>query len=101
MKAEVGKVNKAIKRIRTHNITELNSLLYAAAYVTTEIMGMLKERKGKRTKEPFWKRRIETNLQKICGWKIYSRTRTFGVEVHRSNIRVKRWHNKYENSELY
>ena len=39
-------------------------------------------------------------MQKICGWKIYSRTRTFGTEVHKSNIRVKRWHNKYENSEL-
>ena len=39
--------------------------------------------------------------KKICGWKIYSRTRTFGAEVHKSNIRVKRWHNKYENSELY
>ena len=39
--------------------------------------------------------------KKICGWKIYSRTRTFGEEVHKSNIRVKRWHNKYENSELY
>ena len=40
-------------------------------------------------------------IQKICGWKIYSRTRTFGAKVHKSNIRVKRWHNKYENSELY
>ena len=30
-------------------------------------------------------------IQKICGWKIYSRTRTFGAEVHKSNIRVKRW----------
>ena len=30
----------------------------------------------------------------------YSRTRTFGAEVHKSNIRVKRGHNKYENSEL-
>ena len=40
-------------------------------------------------------------IQKICGWKIYSRTRTFGVQVHKSNIRVKRWHNKYENSKLY
>ena len=39
-------------------------------------------------------------IQKICGWKIYSRTRTFGAEVHKSNIRVKRWH-KYENNELY
>ena len=33
-------------------------------------------------------------IQKICGWKIYSRTGTFGAEVHKSNI--KRWHNKYE-----
>ena len=39
-------------------------------------------------------------IQKICGWKIYSRTRTFGAEVHKSNIRVKRWHTKYESSEL-
>ena len=65
MKAEVGKVNKAIKRIRTNNINELNSLPYAAAYVTTERMEMLKERKGKRTKEPFWKRRIKRNLLKL------------------------------------
>ena len=40
-------------------------------------------------------------IQKICGWKIYSRTRTFGAEVHKLEIRVKRWHKKYENSELY
>ena len=39
-------------------------------------------------------------IQKLCGWKIYSRTRTFGADVHESNIRVKRWHNRYENSEL-
>ena len=31
---------------------------------------------------------------------IYSRTCIFGTEVHKSNIQVKRWHNKYENSEL-
>ena len=29
-------------------------------------------------------------IQKICGWKIYSRTRTFRAEVHKSNIRVKK-----------
>ena len=39
-------------------------------------------------------------IQKICGWKIYLRMRTLGAEVHKSDIRVKRWHNKYENSEL-
>ena len=44
---------------------------------------------------------LSYEIQKICGWKIYSRTCTFGAEVHRSNIRVKRCNNKYENSELY
>ena len=34
--------------------------------------------------------------KQMCGRKIYSRTRTFGSKVHKSNIRVKRWHNKYE-----
>ena len=29
-------------------------------------------------------------IQKICGWKIYSHTRTFDAEVHKSNIRVKK-----------
>ena len=46
-------------------------------------------------------RAIRVMKYKKCGWNIYSRTRTFSAEVHRSNIRVKRWHNKYENSELY
>ena len=27
-------------------------------------------------------------------------TGTFGTEVHKSNIQVKRWHHQYENSEL-
>ena len=34
--------------------------------------------------------------KKLSGGKIYSRTRIFGSKVHKSNIRVKRWHNKYE-----
>ena len=29
-------------------------------------------------------------IQKIWDWKIYSRTRTFGAEVQKSNIRVKK-----------
>ena len=32
--------------------------------------------------------------------KIHLPMRTFGAEVHKSNLRVKRRHNKYENSEL-
>ena len=30
LKAEVGKINKAVKRIQRHNITELNCIMYAA-----------------------------------------------------------------------
>ena len=33
LKAEVGKINEAVKRIQTHNITELSSLMCAAAYM--------------------------------------------------------------------
>ena len=39
-------------------------------------------------------------MQKKSGWKIYSCMCTFGAEVHKLNIRDKRQHNKYENSEL-
>ena len=37
--------------------------MYAAAYVTTERMGMIKGRKGRRTEKPFWKRRIKGNIE--------------------------------------
>ena len=35
-------------------------------------------------------------INKKFDGKIYLRTRTLNVKVHKSNIRVKRWHNKYE-----
>ena len=38
--------------------------------------------------------------KKYVAGKKYSRTGTFGAGVHKLNIRVKRRHNKYENSEL-
>ena len=31
---------------------------------------------------------------------MYSRTNTFGAELHKSNIRIKKYYNKYENGEL-
>ena len=63
MRTEVEAINEAIKGIETHNITELNSLMYAVAYVTTERMGMLIKRKERRTEEPFWKRRIKQSIK--------------------------------------
>ena len=37
-----------------------------------------------------------TKYKKKIEGKIYLHTRTFNVKVHKSNTRVKRWHNKYE-----
>ena len=45
-------------------------------------------------------RAIRAIKYKKCGSQINSRTRTVDAEVHKSNIRVKRLHNKYKNSEL-
>jgi len=83
LRAELGKVNEAVKRIQTHNISELNSLLYAAAYVTTERMGMLKERRGRRTDEPFWKRGVKRNID---FWRKYL---SKIEEVRRGNMKLK------------
>ena len=60
---KVGKVNRAVKRTQTHNITELNSLLYSMHLHISQQMGKLKARRGKRTKERFWKRRIKRNIE--------------------------------------
>ena len=83
LRAAVAEVNEAAKRIETHNITQLNSLMYAAAYVTTERMGMLKKKKEGRTKEPFWKRRIN---QSIVKWR---RDLSKIEEIRRGNMRLK------------
>ena len=83
LKAEVGKVNEAVKRIQTRNITELNSLMYAAAYVTTDRMGMIKGRKGRRTEEPFWKRRIKRNIE------TWRKDLSKIEEVRKGNMRLK------------
>ena len=83
LRVELGKVNEAVKRIQTHNITELNSLLYAAAYVTTERMGMLKERRGRRTDEPFWKRRAKRNID------TWRKDLSKIEEVRRGNMKLK------------
>ena len=53
---------------------------HLTADVTTERMGMLKKRRGKKTKDPFWKRRIKRN---IGTWRKYLSTIE---EVGRENI---------------
>ena len=35
-------------------------------------------------------------IQKLCGWKIYSRMRTLGAKVQKWYIQVKKWNKKNE-----
>ena len=57
--------------------------MYAAAYVTTERMGMIKGRKGRRTEEPFWKRRIKGNIE------TWRKDLSKIEEIRRGNMRMK------------
>ena len=83
LRTEVEAINEAIKGIETHNITELNSLMYAAAYVTTKRMGMLKTRKETRTEEPFWKKRIKQSI------KTWRQDLSKIEEIRRGNMRLR------------
>ena len=83
LRTEVEAINEAIKGIETHNIMELNSLMYAAAYVTTKRMGMLKKRKERRTEEPFWKRRIKQSI------KTWRQDLSKIEEIRRGNMRLR------------
>ena len=47
------------------------------------------------TKHKLGVRAIRATKYKVAG-KINSRMRTFSAEVHQSNIRVTKWHNKYK-----
>ena len=64
---EVRLVNGLIHNVETSNITEVNRLMYAGAFVIAERLGMIKERKGGKRmakKEPHWKRLIDGNIKK-------------------------------------
>ena len=52
---KVRKVNEALKRIQTHDITELNSLMYVICYYRKHgnDRGMIEGREGRLTKELF------------------------------------------------
>ena len=49
----------------------------------------------KKTRKDFQQFGLQ-NTKIYVGGKLYSRTLTFGAELHKSQIKVKRWHNKYK-----
>lgn len=60
----VKKLNKILPTITTKDITEDNALMYAAAFVLSEDLGKIKQRRDENSKkkEPFWKRRITKSI---------------------------------------
>ena len=87
----ISTMNKPVNRsIQAYALTQLN-VFALMGFIFRDI-----HKKHRRSSS-----NLSIKYKKICSWKIYSRPRTFGPKVHKSNIRVKRWHKKYENSELY
>ena len=61
---EVQKVNEVLDKIKSNDITMTNDLIYAAAVVVTERLGV-KMSKRDAAKEPWWKRRQEDQIKQL------------------------------------
>ena len=61
-----GNVNKVLKCIMTIDVTETNDLINAVAVYVSQRLG-LKQRKDEVSHEPFWKRRIQRDINEM--WK--------------------------------
>ena len=59
------KVNKAIKYFQTKNVRDTNNLLKAVSTYVAEKLGVKTTRSDGRSKEPWWKRRIERDIKKL------------------------------------
>ena len=59
-----GNVNKVLKCIMTVDVTERNDLINAVAVYVSRRLG-LKQRKDKVSQEPFWKRRIQRDINEV------------------------------------
>ena len=62
----VQMINELLQYLPTDTITETNTLMYAAAKTTTELMGQKPKSNAARTrKEPAWKMRLTKKLTKL------------------------------------
>ena len=59
---ETKRVNSVLKYIETKSISETNKLLKAVSICVAERLGIKNKRGSKRNNEPWWKRRIENDI---------------------------------------
>ena len=64
LKAQVDRVNEAVKYLDSNSITETNSLTVAASVWVAEQIGLMKIEYRKEN-EPKWKRRIEGDIKRL------------------------------------
>ena len=57
-------VDEVLDSVQTSNITEDNKLVKCGALVITQMLG-IKEIKNKKKEQPFWKRRLESNINAL------------------------------------
>ena len=65
LNAITQKVNKVIEHIESRNITETNNLMRAISTFVAEKLGLKKGRRENQQNEPWWKRRIERDINQI------------------------------------
>ena len=61
---EVKELNEVLKKMSTDTITTTNDLMYAAAVIGSENLGVTRE-PTKVRKEPWWKRRLTTQIEQM------------------------------------
>ena len=62
---EVKKMDDLLNKIQSQNISYTNKLIYAAAIVVTERLGVKIDRQ-KSWKEPMWKSRIDRQIKQFA-----------------------------------
>ena len=61
---ETAKIDKVLSNFKTHSIKKANDLLYAGAFVVTNILGVKIDKVAVR-KEPLWKRRLQNKIKEL------------------------------------
>ena len=61
---ETAKVDKVLRKFKTHSITKTNELIYAAAFVVTNRLGVKIDKVAGR-KESMWKRRLQNKIKEL------------------------------------
>ena len=64
LKEKTKLVDEVIDSVQASNITEDNKLVKCGTLVITQLLG-IKEIRNKEKEEPFWKRRIESNINAL------------------------------------